>query len=165
MEAQVIRSKRRRRTVSARLIKDTLLVHAPAALSPERLETIIANFKIKFEKKKIKDDLERNEPLKDIADRLNKKYFAGALKIHSIAYSTNHNSKFGCCLYKTGDIRISHAVGLMPKWVRDYVLIHEMAHLIEPNHSKAFWDLLSRYQFCERAKGYLMAASRETTDE
>src|SRR3989338_9467139 len=162
MDVQIIRSRRRRRTVSARLVKDTLLVHAPAALSPERLETIVADFKIKFEKKRIKDNLERNEPLKSIADRLNKKYFSGELKIHSIEYSTNHNSKFGCCLCRAGDIRISHKVGLMPKWVRDYVIIHEMAHLLEPNHGKAFWNLVSRYKFSERAKGYLMAVSRLT---
>ncbi len=165
MDVQVIRSRRRRRTVSARMVKDTLLVHAPAALSPERLETIVADFKIKFEKKRIKDDLERNEPLEDIADRLNQKYFAGKLRIHSIEYSIKHNSKFGCCLYKSGDIRISHKVGLMPKWVRDYVIIHEMAHLLEPNHGRAFWELMSHYKFSERAKGYLMAVSRLTTDE
>jgi predicted metal-dependent hydrolase len=49
----------------------------------------------------------------------------------------------------------------MPDWVRDYVLIHEMAHLIEPNHSKSFWDIVSRYELAERARGYLMAAGFE----
>ena len=48
----------------------------------------------------------------------------------------------------------------MPEWVRRYVLIHEMAHLIEPNHSRAFWDIVSRYKLTERARGYLMAVGR-----
>ena len=164
MEIKIIRSSRRKRTVGARLVNDTLLIHAPATLSQERLERIVADFKIKFEKKKIKEDLDRREPLKDIAARLNAKYFGNALKINSVEYVTNHNSKFGCCLFRTGDIRLSHQVGLMPKWVRNYVILHEMAHLIEPNHSKAFWNILCRYRFCERARGYLLAVGRGMND-
>ncbi|MBU4312320.1 MAG: M48 family metallopeptidase [Candidatus Omnitrophica bacterium] len=45
----------------------------------------------------------------------------------------------------------------MPIWVRNYVIIHEMAHLIEPNHSKSFWNIVSRFKLTERARGYLMA--------
>ena len=75
----------------------------------------------------------------------------------SIEYVTTQNSRFACCNYRTAKIRISHKIGLMPKWVRKYVIMHELAHLIEPNHSRAFWDIVSRYRLTERARGYLMA--------
>jgi predicted metal-dependent hydrolase len=91
---------------------------------------------------------------------LNKEYFNNQLKIKSVEYTTNQNSRFGCCNYRTAKILISHKIGLMPKWVRKYVLIHEMAHLIQPNHSRAFWDIVYRYKLTERARGYIMAASR-----
>ena len=65
--------------------------------------------------------------------------------------------RFGCCNYQAATIHISHKVGLMPEWVRDYVILHEMVHLIEPNHSRAFWDIISRYKLAERARGYLIA--------
>lgn len=147
--------------MSARLVEDTLMVSAPLALSTARLEKIITGFKEKFERKKIKDELEKAEGLYAIARRLNAKYFANRLKINSIEYVTDQNSKFGCCNYKQGNIRISHRIGLMPNWVRDYVIIHEMAHLLEPNHSRAFWDIVSRYRLAERARGFLMAAGME----
>ncbi|MEK6733402.1 MAG: metal-dependent hydrolase, partial [Candidatus Omnitrophota bacterium] len=71
MEVKIIRSHRRRRTVSARLVEDTLLVNAPLMLSRMRLDKIIAGFKVKFEKKKLKDELEKKQSLSDIATRLN----------------------------------------------------------------------------------------------
>ena len=43
----------------------------------------------------------------------------------------------------------------MPGWVLDYVLLHELAHLIEPGHGPRFWALLADYPQLERARGYL----------
>ncbi len=157
MEVKITRSHRRKRTVSARLVKDLLMVSAPYLLSQERLDNIVTDFKLKFERKRLKEDLDKKQDLLDIVANLNKKYFGNKLRINSVEYVTNQNSKFGCCNYRSADIRISHKIGLMPGWVRNYVLIHEMAHLIEPNHSKLFWDIVSRYKLAERARGYLMA--------
>lgn len=158
MEVKIIRSRRRKRSVSARVVEDALLVRAPLALSGKRLGKIIADFKSRFERRKIKEALDRREDLGEVAARLNEKYFGNQLKINSIEYVTGQNSRFGCCNCRTAHIRISHRISAMPAWVRDYVLIHEMAHLIEPNHSKAFWDIVSRYRLAERARGFMMAA-------
>ena len=158
MQIKIIRSHRRKRTVSARMDKDVLLVHAPLMISHERLGRIIDDLRSRFERKKLKEELERKQDLSEITAALNQKYFDNKLKINSIAYTHNQNRQFGCCSYREGDIRISHRVGLMPKWVRNYVLVHEMAHLIVPNHSKAFWEIVSRYKLTERARGYLLAA-------
>ncbi|MFA5276780.1 MAG: M48 family metallopeptidase [Candidatus Omnitrophota bacterium] len=158
MEIKIVRSHRRLRTVSARMVNDCLVVSAPLTLSENHLEEIVSGFKLKFEKKRIKDELNKNQPLSEVAGILNEKYFNNQLKINSIEYVSGQNSKYGCCNYRTGCISVSHKVGLMPAWVRDYVLIHEMAHLVVPNHSKAFWDIVYRYKLTERARGYLMAA-------
>ena len=165
MEVKIIRSPRRKRTVSARLVKDMLLVNAPVFMPEARLEKIVANFKERFQRKRLKEELNQKEDLMSAARRLNEKYFENKLKVEAIEYSVNQNSRFGCCNYRAGHIRISHRLGLMPAWVRDYVIVHEMAHLIQPDHSRAFRDIVSRYELAERAKGYLMAVGLERQDD
>lgn len=159
---KIIRSSKRRRTVSARIVNDALLVHAPVMVSQERLQKIVADFKLRFERKKVKEELNRKQDLADSAARLNAQYFENKLKINSIEYVTGQNSRFGCCNYRNATIRISHRIGCMPRWVRDYVVIHEMAHLIVPDHSREFWKIVNRYKLAERARGYLMAAALQT---
>ncbi|MFA5119306.1 MAG: M48 family metallopeptidase [Candidatus Omnitrophota bacterium] len=164
MEVTTIRSRRRRRTVSARLVNDTLLVYAPALMSEPALTKVIDSFKARFQRKKLKDELNKKVDLSEVARLLNEKYFDNKLKINKIEYVTNQSAKFGCCDYKNGNIRISHKLSAMPPWVRDYVVFHEMAHLLEPHHRKPFWDIVSRYPLAERSRGYLMAVGLESLD-
>jgi len=56
-------------------------------------------------------------------------------------------------------IRLSARLQGMPVWVVDYVLVHELAHLLEPGHDAAFWGWVDRYPQAERAKGYLLGWS------
>jgi predicted metal-dependent hydrolase len=164
MEITITRSRRRRRTVSARLVNDTLFVYAPALMSEPALTKVIDHFKARFQRKKLKDELNKKTCLLEVARSLNEKYFDSKLKINKIEYVTNQSAKFGCCDYKSGNIRISHKLSAMPPWVRDYVVFHEMAHLLEPHHKKSFWDIVSRYPLAERARGYLMAVGLEKQD-
>ena len=50
-----------------------------------------------------------------------------------------------------------------PGWVLDAVIVHELAHLVEANHSPAFHALADRYPKQERAHGFLLAM--QLTDE
>ncbi len=67
----------------------------------------------------------------------------------------NQQHRWGSCTITTGAIRISERVRDMPAWVVDYVLVHELAHLIEADHSARFWSLVAAYPHTERARGYL----------
>lgn len=164
-EVKVIRSKNRRKTASARLHKNILQIKVPHHISEKNLNILVEAFKKKLKNKLMRSELNKSDSLLNSAKELNKKYFEGKLKIKSIEYVTYQNSKFGCCNYTCASIKISHQVASMPVWVRDYVLVHELAHLLVPNHSRKFWDLVNRYKLAERAKGYLIAKGYELADE
>ncbi len=60
---------------------------------------------------------------------------------------------------RDGTIRISTRVRGMPGYVLDYVVLHELAHLLVPGHGKDFWTLVGGYPRTERARGYLEGVS------
>ena len=52
-------------------------------------------------------------------------------------------SRWGSCTSR-GDLAFSWRLAMAPPAVQDYVAIHEAAHLVEMNHSPAFWALVAR---------------------
>jgi predicted metal-dependent hydrolase len=157
---RVIRSDRRRKTVSARLENGVLVVRAPAAISDEELAPIIEGLKKRLGRRR-RASPPSDEVLAKRAQELNKRYFDGRLTWRSIRYVGNQTTRFGSCTPADGAIRLSDRLATMPAWVRDYVLVHELAHLLEANHGPRFWQLVNRYPLTERARGYLMAVGLE----
>jgi predicted metal-dependent hydrolase len=92
---------------------------------------------------------------------LNRDYFAGQLTWLDIRYVGNQRHRLGSCSPATRTIRLSDRLLRTPAWVRDYVIVHELAHLLEANHGARFWTLVNRYPKAERARGYLMAMCLE----
>jgi len=76
--------------------------------------------------------------LKEKINELNKKYFNK--KINKIFFK-NHKSKWGSCS-SDNNVNISTRLLFAPDDVLEYVCIHELAHLIEMNHSENFWKLV-----------------------
>jgi len=165
VEVKVVRSKRRKKTVEARLESGVLVVRAPAAISDAELSPIIEKLKAKLEKKQRRRQFKSDASLEARARELNRHHFDGKLTWSSIRHVTNQNKRFGSCTPSHGTIRISRRVADMPAWVRDYVIVHELAHLVEANHSHAFWDLVNRYPKTERARGYLIAIGMEADED
>lgn len=157
---EIIRSRKRKKTVSAELKDGTLVVRAPARMSDRELAPIIARLQKRLEKRANKPATSDTE-LETLARKLNRTYFNGRLQWHSIRFVSNQNRRFGSCTPANGTIRISDRLAKMPKWVLEYVVVHELAHLEQANHGPQFWDLVYRYPLTERARGYLMAVGME----
>ena len=154
---EFVRSARRRRTISARLDGDRLIVQVPAGLSPAEERAWAEKLGGRILATRRRRELNREGDLSARAQVLNAHYFEGRLQIADVRYVTNQQQRFGSCTPSQGTIRISDRVATLPPWVRDAVLVHELAHLTEPNHSRRFWKLANRYPLMERARGYLMA--------
>jgi len=74
------------------------------------------------------------------ANELNQMYFG---KIIGKITLKNTSSRWGSCSSK-GNINLSTRLFFAPKEVLDYVIIHELSHLIEHNHSRNFWNYVAR---------------------
>jgi predicted metal-dependent hydrolase len=164
MEIRVIRSSKRRKTVQAREIGGALEILAPGHISDEELEPLIKNLQDRISRRKEVSRLD-DQDLETRAAALSLRYFGGMLRWESIRWVGNQNRRHGSCCKGKGTIRISHRLAGMPLFVLDYVLVHELAHLIEPNHGRRFWELVYRYPKTERARGYLMAIGMEEIEE
>ncbi len=155
MEIIVKRSPRRRKTIQARMVNGAMEVLAPAKISDAALADHIIRLQAKLEKRAaVRDDASLNAR----ADYLNNKYFGGDLSWDSISYSSRQERRRGSCSFYEKTIRISQRLAKMPQWVEDYVIVHELAHLLQPNHGKKFKALVRRYPLAERAIGFLIAS-------
>ncbi len=161
MEVKVIRSQARKKTIHAKIVGETLLVYLPLGMHREEETKIIEKMRQKIENKMLKSDINKDDFLKKRFDEFNRRYFNGTLKVKSIEFVTNQERKRGSCTPANGTIRLSHKLLDMPKWVLDYVIMHEMSHLMHPNHSRAFWTKVSEYKYAERARGFLIAKGME----
>ena len=157
-DVEVRRSKRRRRTVSAYRDGDRIVVMIPASLSraeeAEWVETMVARLE--------KSELRRrptDEVLLQRALGLSDRYLGGLATPESVRWVENQKSRWGSCTPGDRTIRLSARLQGMPAWVIDYVLVHELAHLLEPGHDASFWAWVERYPHAERAKGYLLGWS------
>ena len=154
---QVRRSARRRKTVSAYREGDTVVVLLPARMSRREEERWVAVMLQRVQARERRRLPPGDEELERRARQLARRYLDGAVEPRSVRWAGNMRRRHGSCTPVDGTIRLSDRLAAYPGWVRDYVLVHELAHLAVPDHSAAFWRLVGRYPLAERARGYLLA--------
>lgn len=157
---EVRRSTRRRKTISAEIVGDALIVSIPARLSRAEEQEWVERMTARMSQRRRRDRLNSDQDLArraaDLADR-----YLGGVRPMDISWVTNQRSRWGSCCPQDGTIRLSLALAEYPRWVCDYVIVHELAHLLVADHSKRFWDLVNRYPLTERARGFLIAKGME----
>jgi predicted metal-dependent hydrolase len=151
---EVVRSTRRRRTVSAHRAGDRIIVSVPARISRAEeqhwVALMVARILASEQRARPGDD-----DLLERATVLSRRYLDGIAEPTSVRWVDNMTARWGSCTPVDGTIRLSRRLVGMPGYVLDYVLLHELAHLIVPGHGRDFWQLLAGYERLERARGFL----------
>ena len=155
---EVRRSARRRRTVSAYRDGDVTVVLIPARFSKAEERRWVAEMIARLqarEARRQRGPRRSDEALLARARQLSGSVFDGEARPTSVRWVSNMASRWGSCTPSDGTIRVSARLRDMPSWVLDYVLVHELAHLLVPGHGPDFWELVGRHPRSERARGYL----------
>jgi hypothetical protein len=143
-EVEVRTSTRRRKTSEAKWVGGKIIVSLPAHLKADERDKTVTWLVDRLVSKHPRRMAQGDDALLARSIELSEQYLIGA-RPTSVRWVTNQNSRWGSCSFHSGEIRISHRLRMVPGWVLDSVLVHELAHLTFPNHSAAFHQLANCY--------------------
>ena len=150
-EVRVVRSAKRRKTVNARVVDGVIEVRVPARMSKADEKRFVAELVERIERRELEKQVDVGQRSRELAQRFDLPLPA------SIRFVDNQHSRWGSCSIESREIRLSSRLANYPSWVLDYVIVHELAHLVVADHSPAFHELVDRFPRAERARGYLHA--------
>src|SRR5689334_22203759 len=159
---EVRRSDRRRRMVSARREGDTVIVFIPGWMSDSEERRWVDEMVRRLERS---EDRKRSpgrtgdDALKRRSLELSRRYLEGRAVPSTVRWVRPMRTRWASCTPADGTIRVSEKLREVPGWVLDYVLVHELAHLLESAHNARFWSLVRDYPRTDRAIGYLEGLS------
>lgn len=141
---------------------DTVVVLIPARMTRAEEEHWVAEMLRRLER----SETRRRSPARasDAAllarcRELSQRHLGGRAVPRSVRWVPPMRTRWASCTPADRTIRISDRLRDVPAWVLDYVLVHELAHLLVPGHGPDFWELVNVYPRTERAIGYLEGLS------
>ena len=151
-DAQVIRSSRR--TVAVEITRDRrVVVRAPLRMKDRDIEAFL-ELKSPWIESHLARPAATQPPMteaekaalmvaarEDIPRRVEKFAPQVGVSVGRITIRCQH-TRWGSCSSK-GNLNFNCLLMLCPEWVRDYVVIHELCHRREMNHSPRFWALVA----------------------
>lgn len=151
-------SKRARRMRLAVYCDGTLVVTAPSAMQENVIERfIIRKSQWILDKLSYFKDIARKMTIQESAlsfqeskqdalvfvsgriEDLNKQYRFSYNEINI----KNQKTRWGSCSRK-GNLNFNYRIASLPSHLADYIIVHELCHLKEFNHSKKFWNLVAK---------------------
>ncbi len=142
------------------------VVLIPAAFTPAEERRWVAQMvaKLQTRDERRRRSMGGDEELMARARALSAAHLDGAAQPASVRWVDNQQRRWGWCTPADGSIRLSSRLRSMPAYVVDYVLVHELAHLLEAQHDARFWALVACYPRAERARGFLEGVESARAD-
>ena len=142
-DVEVRVSNRRKKTAGAHWEGDRIVVVVPTHLRGSARDDMVEHLTRRLTRHR--PHLHASDSfLEDRARELGRTYLDG-VEPASIRWATNQTKRWGSCTLATREVRISSRLRVAPNWVLVAVIVHELAHLLEPNHSARFRELESRF--------------------
>ena len=137
----------------------SILLRVPERTSRRVIQNSINQIEKTIQSEKPKRKGRTDKDLQERAEYLNKRFLKNKIKWTSIRWVNNMKYRLGSCTTggpTDGHIRISSVIKPYPQYVIDYILVHELAHRLFPNHSREFWDFVkSNYPKTDKAIGFI----------
>ncbi|MEY3008750.1 MAG: hypothetical protein RL464_415 [Actinomycetota bacterium] len=153
-EVRVIKSSRRRRSISAYREHGAIVIQVPARLSNSKIQEVIPEMVEKILSREAREKMS-DEALFDRSLELLALYLPEFRTEPVSVLWRSMNERWGSCTTLDRTIRISDRLNGAPDYVVDYLLVHELIHLEIPDHGPDFESLLSRFERAELASAYL----------
>ena len=148
----VIRSKKRRRNISAYRQGGKIIVSIPARLTKAEEREIVPQMVAKINSKETRVS---ESELSKMSDLLLQTYAPEIITRAATVSWRTMNERWGSCTNLDRTIRIADRLAGVPSYVLEYVVFHESIHLENPNHDDAFYEILNRYPKIESAEAFL----------
>ena len=153
-EILVIRSTRRKKSISAYRQGGRIVISIPARMSKADERSIVPEMIAKIRGQ----EAARTPGEEDLATRIDSLLTQLAPEITERPISVSWRAmreRWGSCTSADLTIRISDRLKLAPEYALDYVLFHEAIHLRHFDHGEAFTEILARFEDSELASAYL----------
>lgn len=161
-----------RKSIGIQITSDGVVVRAPLRMSDAEVDRFVQSKRDWIEKHLARipepqpkfsgEELHRlaEEALRDIPERVCR--FAPLVGVtYGRITIRNQHTRWGSCSAK-GNLNFNCLLMLTPEDVRDYVVVHELCHRLEMNHSERFWAQVERVlPDYRRSLGWLKEHERE----
>jgi len=142
-EVEIRASARRKKTGTAHWSGSRIVVQIPARLRGRERRTFVDDLVQRLLTQR-PQNAAGDASLEERAAVLAELYNDGVLPA-SVRWVSNQRSRWASCSPASKEIRVSSRLRQCPEWVIDAVLVHELAHLQEADHSPAFYEIAHRH--------------------
>jgi predicted metal-dependent hydrolase len=158
---EVRRSTRRRRSVTAYREAGRTIVVVPSRMTRAEIVPYVEELVGRLERREARGRRTDDE-LTTRAQELSRRYLEGRAEAASVRWVTNQRRRWGSCTPVDRTIRLSDRLAAMPTYVSDYVLLHELAHLLVADHGPDFEAWMARYPRLLEARAFLAGVDHAT---